>query len=52
MKSSNSFPQKKIKYRIGPKRPGDSKLVVANPDKFNKIMNWKPKYDFNDYVND
>jgi len=39
----NKFLEKKIKYKIGPKRPGDSKLVVANPDKFNKIMNWKPK---------
>ncbi len=35
----NKFLEKKIKYKIDPKRPGDSKLVVANPDKFNKIMN-------------
>jgi len=46
----NKFLEKKIKYRIGPKRPGDSKLVVANPDKFNKIMNWKPKYDDLEYI--
>ena len=46
----NKFLEKKIKYKIGPKRPGDSKLVVANPDKFNKIMNWKPKYDDLEYI--
>jgi len=46
----NKFLEKKIKCKIGPKRPGDSKLVVANPDKFNKIMNWKPKYDDLEYI--
>ena len=46
----NNFLEKKIKYKIGPKRPGDSKLVVANPDKFNKTMNWKPKFDNLDYI--
>ena len=46
----NKFLEKKIKYKIGPKRPGDSKLVVANPDKFNKIMNWQPKYDDLKYI--
>ena len=46
----NKFLEKKIKYRIGPKRPGDSKLVVANPDKFNQTMNWKPKFDNLKYI--
>ena len=46
----NNFLEKKIKYRIGPKRPGDSKLVVANPDKFNKIMNWQPKFNNLEYI--
>jgi UDP-glucose 4-epimerase len=46
----NKILEKKIKYKIGPKRPGDSKLVVANPDKFNKIMNWKPKFDNLEYI--
>ena len=46
----NKILKKKIKYKIGPKRPGDSKLVVANPDKFNKIMNWKPKFDNLEYI--
>ena len=46
----NKFLEKKIKYKIGPKRPGDSKLVVADPDKFNKIMNWQPKFDNLEYI--
>jgi UDP-glucose 4-epimerase len=46
----NKFLEKKIKYKIGPKRPGDSKLVVANPDKFNKIMNWQPKFNNLEYI--
>jgi UDP-glucose 4-epimerase len=50
IKTYNKFLEKKIKYRIGPKRSGDSKLVVANPEKFNKIMNWQPKFDNLEYI--
>src|SRR6056300_1058018 len=46
----NNFLEKKIKYRIGPKRSGDSKFVVANPDRFNKVMNWQPKFDNLEYI--
>src|SRR6056300_374336 len=46
----NKFLEKKIKYRIGPKRSGDSKFVVANPDRFNKVMNWQPKFDNLEYI--
>ena len=35
---------KKINFEIGPRRDGDSEMVVANSDKFNKIFNWKPKF--------
>ena len=41
----NKILEKKIKFKIGPKRPGDSKILIANPDKFNQTMNWKPKFD-------
>ena len=41
---------KKIKYKIGPKRPGDSKMVVADPTKFNKTLNWKPKFNNLGYI--
>ena len=41
---------KKIKFKIGPRRPGDSKLVVADPSKFNKTLNWTPKFDNLEYI--
>ena len=40
----------KIKFKVGPRRPGDSKLVVANPNKFIKTMSWKPKYNNLKYI--
>lgn len=40
----NSILEKKIKYEIGPRRPGDSELVVANSDKFKKAFSWQPKF--------
>ena len=46
----NKFLKKKIKFKIGPKRPGDSKILIANPDKFNQTMNWKPKFDNLKYI--
>ncbi len=41
---------KKIKFKVGPRRPGDSKLVVADPTKFNKTFNWTPKFDNLEYI--
>ncbi len=41
---------KKIKTKVGPRRPGDSKMVVADPNKFNKTFNWKPKFDKLNYI--
>ena len=40
----NSILEKKIKYEVGRRRPGDSKLVVANSDKFKKTFSWHPKF--------
>ena len=40
----NSILEKKIKYEIGPRRPGDSKLIVANSDKFKRTFSWHPKF--------
>lgn len=34
----------KIKTKIGKRRPGDAKKVVANISKFYKYFSWKPKY--------
>ena len=46
----NKILEKKIKFKIGPKRLGDSKILIANPDKFNQTMNWKPKFDNLEYI--
>ena len=46
----NKILNKKIKSKIGPRRPGDSKMVVADPTKFNKTLNWKPKFNDLEYI--
>jgi UDP-glucose 4-epimerase len=46
----NEILDDKIKFKVGPRRPGDSKLVVANPNKFIKTMSWKPKYNNLKYI--
>jgi len=46
----NKILNKKIKSKIGPRRPGDSKMVVADPSKFNKTLNWKPKFNNLEYI--
>ena len=44
LESFNKVLGKKISFEIGPRRDGDSEMVVANSDKFNKFFNWKPKF--------
>ena len=46
----NKILNKKIKSKIGPRRPGDSKMVVADPSKFNKTLNWEPKFNNLEYI--
>jgi len=46
----NKILNKKIKSKIGPRRPGDSKMVVADPSKFNKTLSWKPKYNNLEFI--
>ena len=46
----NEILDKKIKFRIGKRRPGDSKLIIANPNKFFKTLSWKPKYNDLKYI--
>ena len=50
IKTYNKILNKKIKYEIGERRPGDSKLVVSNPNKFIKTMKWKPKFNNLKYI--
>jgi len=35
---------KKVKIKIGPRRPGDANELVADPTKFQKEFSWQPKY--------
>ena len=46
----NLLLDKKIKFKIGPRRPGDSKQVVADPNKFMRTLSWKPKYNDLKYI--
>ena len=46
----NKILDRKIKFKIGPRRSGDSKHVVANPNKFMKTLSWKPKYNDLKYI--
>ena len=46
----NKILSKQIKSKIGPRRLGDSKMVVADPNKFNKTLNWKPKFNNLKYI--
>src|SRR6056300_37053 len=46
----NKILNKKIKSKVGPRRPGDSKMIVADPSKFNKTLNWKPKFNNLEYI--
>jgi UDP-glucose 4-epimerase len=46
----NKILDKKIKFKIGPRRPVDCKHVVANPSKLMKTLSWKPKYNDLKYI--
>ena len=46
----NEILDKKIKFKFGPRRPGDSMTIVANTEKFNKYFSWKPKFDNLKYI--
>ena len=39
-----------IKYKIGPRRPGDPAKLVASADKAKKILGWEPKYNLDNIV--
>ncbi len=46
----NKIISNNIKVEIGPRRPGDSKCVVANISKFMKTFSWKPKFNNLNYI--
>ena len=46
----NKIIYKNLETVIGPRRPGDSKMIVSNVEKFTKYFSWKPKYNNLNYI--
>ncbi|MDC1132329.1 UDP-glucose 4-epimerase GalE [Candidatus Pelagibacter sp.] len=46
----NKIINKNLETTIGPRRLGDSELLVSNVDKFMKYFSWKPKYNDLNYI--
>ena len=44
IKNLNDILEEDIDSKVGPRRPGDSKMIVSNIDKFQKLFNWQPKF--------
>ena len=44
IKNLNEILEKDIKSKIGPRRPGDSRMIISNNDKFQKYFKWQPKF--------
>ena len=36
--------------KVGPRRRGDSRMLVASPKKFIKTIKWKPKFNKLSYI--
>ena len=45
VKYFNDFLEKKINFKIGPRRQGDTSFIVADTNKFKKTFQWRPKFD-------
>ncbi len=45
VKYFNDFLEKKINFKIGPRRQGDTSFIVADSNKFKKTFQWRPKFD-------
>ena len=46
----NKITNKSLETIIGPRRPGDSKMIVSNVTKFTKYFSWEPKYNNLNYI--
>ena len=46
----NKIINSNLKTSIGPRRPGDSQLIVSNVEKFMKYFSWKPKHNSLNYI--
>ena len=50
IKELNKIINKNLETTIGPRRPGDSELIVSNVEKFMKYFSWKPKHNSLNYI--
>ena len=46
----NKIINSNLKTSIGPRRLGDSQLIVSNVEKFMKYFSWKPKHNSLNYI--
>ena len=46
----NKIINQDLKTIIGPRRPGDSEMIVSNVEKFMKYFLWKPKFNNLNYI--
>ena len=46
----NKIINKDLETIIGPRRPGDSEMIVSDVEKFTKYFSWKPKYNNLNYI--
>lgn len=46
----NRILKKKITCKVGPRRNGDIKSIIADTKKFKRTMSWKPKYNNLTYI--
>ena len=44
IKNLNKLLKEDIKIKIGPRRPGDSKMIISDVEKFKKYFKWQPKH--------
>ena len=46
----NKIINKNLKTVIGPRRTGDSEMIVSNVEKFTKYFSWEPRYNNLNYI--
>ena len=46
----NQILDRKINFEIGPRRDGDSKIIVADTSKFSEFFSWTPKFNDMKYI--
>jgi UDP-glucose 4-epimerase len=51
LKSVEDVTGRRVAHRIGPRRPGDAPVLVANNQKIRRVLGWTPRYnDIHDIV--